>query len=141
MSRENVELAAGDPDAEVIRRAWSALSRKDEAFGNELHPEIEVVPFGAAMEGRSYRGLDGVMHWWREEVLSTWEVFQAFPEHFQRAGDKILVTGRWRAWGKTSGIELEMPATWVIKLQDGKIVFWQTYTDRTEALEAVGLRE
>lgn len=40
-----------------------------------------------------------------------------------------------------SGVELEMPATWIIELRDGKIVFWQTYTDRAEALEAVGLRE
>jgi ketosteroid isomerase-like protein len=131
-----------DTEIEVIRRAWSAASRGDEnAFRLELHPAIEVVPFGAAMEGKSYRGPDEVIRWWREEALANWEIFQTIPEDFRRVGGKILVTGRWHAWGKTSGVELEMPATWIVEVREGKIIFWQTYTDRTEALEAVGLRE
>jgi ketosteroid isomerase-like protein len=124
-----------DEDFEVIRRAWAAgTSRDEEAFRQEFHPEIEIVPFGAAMEGKSYRGPDEVVHWWRNEALANWEVFETIPEDFRRVGDKILVTGRWVARGKGSGVELEMPATWIIELRDGKIIYWRTYTDHAEAL-------
>jgi hypothetical protein len=66
----------------VIRRAWAAQSREDEdAFRAELHPKIEVVPFGAEIAGKSYRGPDEVIRWWRTEVLANWDVYQTIPEH------------------------------------------------------------
>jgi ketosteroid isomerase-like protein len=36
-------------------------------------------------------------------------------------------------------VDLETPATWVVEVRDGRIGRWQTYTDRQEALDAVGL--
>ena len=133
MSRENVE---------VIRRVWSAFSRGDEnTVRLGLHPAVQAVPFGAAMERMSYRGPDEVIRWWRDEVQANWEVFETIPEDFRCVGDKMVVTGRWHAWGKASEVELEMPATWIIEVRDGRIVYWQTYTDHAEALEAVGLQE
>ena len=131
-----------DADFQVIREAWEAGSREDDdELARYLHEEIEIVPFGAAMEGRSYRGRDGVRHWLESEVRANWDYFRTIPEHFERVGDKILVTGHWEARGKGSGIELERPATWVMKMRDGKIVYWQTYTDRDEALRDVGLAD
>jgi ketosteroid isomerase-like protein len=38
-------------------------------------------------------------------------------------------------------MKLEMPATWVVEVREGKIASWQTFTDRKEAFEAVGLSE
>jgi uncharacterized protein len=132
-----------DPDFEVIRRAWAAFSRNDEeGVRRELHEEIEVVPFGAAMERKTYRGADEVVgRWWREEVLANWEVFHTIPEDFRRAGARIVVTGRWYARGKGSGVELEMPATWIVVVRDGKIISWQTFTERGQALREIGEQE
>ena len=70
------------------------------------------MPFGAAMEGKSYRGPDEVWHWVRDEIMPSWEVFEVIPEEFRRVGERILVTGRWHACGKESGVELDTPATW-----------------------------
>jgi ketosteroid isomerase-like protein len=129
-----------DEDFEVIKRAWSAFGRQDEeALLRELDPDVKAVPFGAAMEGKSYSGHDGVMTWWRDEILASWEYFEVIPEHFRRVDDAILVTGRWHVRGKGSGVELDITATWRIKVRDGKIVFWQTYTDRDEALRDAGV--
>ncbi len=127
-------------DADVVRRAWAAASRKDpDAMARELHPEVVAIPFGAAMEGKAYRGRDEVMGWWRDEILATWDVFEVLPDRFERVGDKLLVTGRWNARGIESGVELDIAATWVIEVRDGKIAYWQTYTDHTEARREVGL--
>jgi ketosteroid isomerase-like protein len=32
-----------------------------------------------------------------------------------------------------------MRATWVIEVRDGKVGYWQTYTDQAQALRHVGL--
>jgi ketosteroid isomerase-like protein len=129
-----------DEDLEVVQRAWAAFSRVDEeGLLGELDPEIEIVPFGAAMEGQSYRGYEGVLEWWRRDIRMTWELFQVFPEHFQRVGEKLLVTGHWHARGFESGVELDIPASWVIEVRDGKIAYWQTYTDHEQARRDVGL--
>ena len=126
----------------MVRRAWAAFNRHDDqAALRELDPDILVVPFGAAMECRSYRGHDGILEWWRDEILVTWEQFETFPERFERVGDKLLVTGRWKARGIESGVELEIPATWVVEVRDGKIVYWQTYTDHAQARRDIGLED
>jgi ketosteroid isomerase-like protein len=129
-----------DDDYEVVRRAWAAASRVDEdGMRRELHAEIVTVPFGAAMEGKAYRGPREVMDWWRDEILTSWESFEVIPERFERAGERILVTGRWKARGKESGVEHDNPASWVIEVRDGKIAYWQTYTDHAQARRDAGL--
>jgi ketosteroid isomerase-like protein len=129
-----------DDDIEVVRRAWAATNRGDQdAMMREYHPEIVAIPFGAAMEGKAYRGPDEVIGWFRDEILAAWETFQVLPETFERVGDKLLVTGRWNARGIESGVELDIQATWVVEVRDGKIAYWQTYTDHAQARRDVGL--
>lgn len=129
-----------DPDFEVIRSAWATSGSKDlEGLRAYLHPDVLAVPFGAAMDGRSYRGPDEVVGWLRDEIWESWESFDTVPEAFCRVGDRILVRGHWRALGKGSEIELNVAAMWVIEVRDRKIAYWQTYTDHDQALAAVGL--
>ena len=129
-----------DPDFEVIRRAWRASGQKDlAALAKALDPDIVTIPFGAAMEGKSYRGVGAVIGWLRDEIWANWEHFDTVPEEFTRVGDKVLVRGHWRATGKESGVELDMHATWVVEVRKGKIVYWQTYTDHEDALGDLGL--
>jgi len=61
------------------------------------------------------------------------------PEEFRRVGDRILARGYWRARGKESEVEFDVAAMWVIEVRDGKVAYWQTYTDHGQALAAVGL--
>ena len=131
-----------DEDFEVVRRAWAAASAADQdALGRELHPEVVAIPFGAALEGKAYRGPEQVRAWLRDEILVSWEFFQVLPERFQRVGDKLLVTGRWNARGSESGVELDIPASWVVEVRDGKVAYWQTYTDHAQARRDIGLED
>jgi ketosteroid isomerase-like protein len=129
-----------DDDFEVVRRAWAAASRADQdGMRREWHPDIVAVPFGAAMEGKAYRGAEEVMAWWQDEILVNWEIFQVHPERFQRVGDKLLVSGRWNARGIESGVQLDIKASWIVEVRDGKIAYWQTYTDHAQARRDIGL--
>lgn len=129
-----------DEDIEVVRRVWATFTRGDQStFRRDLHPEIVAIPFGAALEGRAYRGPEAVLSWWNDEILVTWEQFEVHPERFERVGDKLLVTGRWKARGIESGVDLDIPASWVVEVRDGQIAYWQTYTDADQARRDIGL--
>jgi ketosteroid isomerase-like protein len=130
-----------DADFEVVRRAWAAASIADvDGMVAELHPDVVAIPFGAALEGKAYRGPDQVVAWLRDEILVSWEFFQVLPERFERVGGRLLVTGRWKARGIESGVELDIPASWVVEVRDGKVAYWQTYTDHGQATREIGLR-
>jgi ketosteroid isomerase-like protein len=124
-------------DFEVVRTAWEGFSqnRVDDVL-RHLHSDVELIPFGAAMEGRSYRGHAGVREWWEHEIEANWETFETHAEDFEQVGDRLVVFGHWVARGRTSGVDLYRRATWVVDVTDGKISRWQTYTDRDEALRA-----
>ena len=127
-------------DAHVVRRAWAALNRRDvEAFLDCMDPDVEAVPFGAAMEGRVYRGHEGVVDWLENELWTAYETFEVYPEESRHVGERLIVFGHWIARGKESGVELEVKASWVVDVKGGKIARWQTYTELDEALQAVGL--
>ena len=133
MSQENVEIP---------RRLIEAYNRADvPAFLELLDPDVEWIPIMATLEGRVYRGREDVRRW-LEDIARDWEYFEPCYEEFRDLGDRVLIFGRWRARGRASGVELEnQPGTWLYEIKDGKAVRMRTFTDRAEALEAVGLSE
>jgi ketosteroid isomerase-like protein len=133
MSQENLE---------VPRRLIDAYDRGDvPAFLELLDPDVEWIPIMAVLEGRVYRGPEGVRQW-LGDLAGDWEYFQPVYEEYRDLGDRVLVLGRWRARGRASGVELEnQPAAWLYEIKDGKVVRMRTFTDRAEALEDVGLPE
>jgi uncharacterized protein len=126
------------PDADLVRRAWAAGGTQGDIHFllDYLQPDVEIVPFGAAMEGKAYRGHDGVLRWWKEEIDTNWEVFETHAEDYEQVGDRMVIYGHWVARARSSGVELTSAATWVVDVRDGKIARWETYTDRAEALAA-----
>lgn len=130
MSREAVE---------TLRRMFEAWSRGNiDAFLADACLDIEAVPLGAGFQGKVCRGQDEVRAWW-EAQSEVWETFLVCAEEFEQV-DKtlVVVSGHWQAVGR-GGVEVSAPATWVIRLRDGKLAYWQAYTSRAAALEAVGL--
>jgi ketosteroid isomerase-like protein len=92
----------------------------------------------AALEGRVYRGPEGIREWF-EHMREDWEVFETHPEEFHDLGDRVLAFGRWQARARGSGIELNIDtAAWLAQVRDGRIFRWRTFTDRDEAIEAAG---
>jgi ketosteroid isomerase-like protein len=132
MSQENVE---------VVERLYGAFNRRDmTGLLESLDPEVEWVPVLAVLDGRVYHGHDAVRSW-VEELGSDWEFFEVSYDEMRDLGDQVLVLGHWRARGRASGGESEQPGAWLYEIKAGKVVRLQTFTNRDEALEAVGLSE
>jgi ketosteroid isomerase-like protein len=128
--------------AEIIKRSLEAFNRRDaDAMIALQHREIEFVPLTAAMEGRVYTGADETREFIHSLELD-WEVLEVEPQEFYEVGDRALALGIWRAVGRASGLELRsQPGGWFAKIRNGLVYRWRTYTDRAEALEALGVSE
>ena len=58
-----------DADFELVRDAW-ASARNDIRNALRFYCEdIEIVPFGATLEGGVYRGHEQVVEWWDSEMV------------------------------------------------------------------------
>ena len=133
MSEENLDIP---------RRLIDAYNRGDiPSFLDYLDPDVEWIPIMAALEGRVYRGHAGVRRW-LDDLATDWEYFEPCYEEYHDLGDRVLILGRWRARGRSSGVELtNQPAAWLYKIKDGRAVWMRTFTDRAEALESAGVSE
>lgn len=132
MSEGNVEL---------VRTLLSAFDRADyEVTLEALDPAIEwQVPPGIAIGREVYRGRDEVQMGFAE-WLAAWDAYRFKPEEMLDHGDQVVVGGMQIGRGRGSGVEVRLPTFHVFTLRDGKVTRHRSYRDRTEALEAAGLR-
>ena len=128
MSQENVEN---------VRRAFEAWLRGDieEALAG-LDPDIVYKP----AQEEAVQGLDAVRASW-ERWQASWQEQEVTLEETIDAGDHVIQAILFRGRGRGSGIEVEGRFFQVLTIKDGKAVRWEEFSDRAEALEAVGLSE
>jgi ketosteroid isomerase-like protein len=133
MSQENVE---------IVRRAFEAFAQAGpEAVIEYADPEIELwLPSGLIQAAGTYRGRPAVLDWMREWA-EAWEEIDYTAEEFTEAGDTVVVSVLYDGRGTGSGVRIEGRFWYLMKLRSGKLVRWELYPERTQALEAAGLRE
>lgn len=129
------------PDnAEIVRRAFDAFSRRDlTALLVLADPEVEFSPATARLAGRAepYRGHEG-LRTYLADVARIWQELRSEPDEFLEVdGDVVVCTGRVYAWGV--GRVIDAPAGWVWRLRDGLLIEGRVYENRREALAAAGL--
>jgi ketosteroid isomerase-like protein len=140
MSRENVEL---------VHRSYRMLEELreakphalEQAFRDYFDEGVEVRIPDAYPEGAQvFRGREGLKRW----VASTkeiWDEWRFEPERFLDAGDQVVALVRVLARGGSSGVTLDRETAHIWTLKDRRVTRCEVYLDRSEALEAVGLRE
>jgi uncharacterized protein len=132
MSQKNVE---------VVRRVLAAWSHHHErSVLDLLDPQVVFDATRRKVNPMTYVGIEGLgtLLADRDEV---WDEFRTVPDEFIDAGSQIVVVGRWVGRGKGSGVEVQQPTVHVFSLRDAKIERVEIFGTRSEALEAVGLRE
>jgi ketosteroid isomerase-like protein len=133
MSQENVE---------VVRRFLDAFVRRDrEAFLALLDPEFEGLPPSEWPESAPVRGREAAWDFGLE-LEEPWQVGGYEITELIEAGSDRTVMGSTRdVRGKTSGVEVKQEIWGVFTFRSGRIVRIEWFSDRSEALEAAGLRE
>jgi ketosteroid isomerase-like protein len=132
MSDENVEIALA---------AFGAWNRGDhEAWLALWDEEAEFYPLRAQLEGESYRGHDGLMRF-LAEMTEDFEEVRFEIEETRDAGEQVVGLGRFRARGRASGVDLNVPLGVLTRMRRGKIVYTRFFSEPADALEAAGLSE
>jgi ketosteroid isomerase-like protein len=134
MSQENVEIALA---------AAATFNRGDrEAFLALWDEEAEFLPLRAQLEGKAYRGHGGLERFFTE-MAKEWGDSVRFEINETRAvGDQVVVSiGRFRARGRASGVDLNVPLGVFTRVRNGKVVYMRFFSEPADALEAAGVRE
>jgi ketosteroid isomerase-like protein len=124
MSQENVE---------VVRRFL--LLGVDEAL-TLADPDIVWNPAEEAATHGHDAVRDSLVRW-----KSEWDDYELVPEEFDDMGDRVIVAVRLRGRGRGSGVEVDARFYDVYTVHQGKIIRMDQFTQRSEALEDVALRE
>jgi ketosteroid isomerase-like protein len=134
MSQENVE---------IVRSVYAALNCGDRETAVGLaHPEVVLDATRNVFNPKTYIGKDGLRQW-LTDMDDVWEGIHSEQNEFIDAGDRVVVIYRLVGKGKGSGVEVVGPPNAaVLTIRDGLVIRSEIgYTDRREALEAVGLSE
>ena len=135
MSQENVE---------IVSRAIDAFNRRDLAgWLAEWDARCEYRPAmerDMAGDEDGFRGHPGLCRWW-QEMSDAWSYWHDEVHEIRPVADRVFMSLTLRGKGRTSGVEIEAPFFLVGTIREGKLVSSCDYTDRSEALRAVGLEE
>jgi ketosteroid isomerase-like protein len=103
--------------------------------GFELHLPPDYPEGEQVLQGR-----EG-MQSYAAALRETWSEWRFVPERFLDAHGGVLVFARLVAVGHESGVRVELETNHIWTFRNGRATSMTVYRDRTEALEAVGLRD
>jgi ketosteroid isomerase-like protein len=135
MSQENVK---------TVRRFTDAVNQGDrEAAAAVIHPKVEWhTRAGPILGVEAVCGRDEVIRFVFEQIPDGIEDFRvALREVRALPTGQVLVAAHYDGRGAASGADVEMDATQIYRFDGGKIIFFQDFATRSEALEAAGLSE
>jgi ketosteroid isomerase-like protein len=137
MSQENVDW---------VRRlfdefGWSPAGIEEASRAGLIAPDVELDFSALYLDGPVVRGLED----WRRSFADTvpWGRSLTFePERFFDVdAERVLIFMRVTARGEGSGVPVENRVAHEYTIRDGVLARWKGYADRSEALQAAGLRE
>jgi ketosteroid isomerase-like protein len=132
VSRENVEL---------VRQLLQAFNERDlEAFVALTAPDFEWSPSVVAVDGEVFRGPEGIETYFGR-MADAWAEFKTLADEMRDLGERVLVVGRLRGVGLSSGAPVEVPLSILYDVRDGRITRMHSFLDPDEALRAAGLAE
>lgn len=133
MSQENVE---------IVRRGYETFAATGEFVEDIAWPEFawDMSHFHGWPEKQVYEGIEGARSF-LEDWMSAWDDWELEVEAFHDSGDKVVALVHQSGRSKAAGMPVDMSFAQVWTLRDGKQLRMEMYSDRTEALEACGLRE
>jgi ketosteroid isomerase-like protein len=95
---------------------------------------------GGLDEGHTFRGYQEVMRGF-DDYFAVWERIDLRPEEIIDTGDELIVFVHEVARGRESGVVVETDTATISTFREGLIVRVRNFMDRSQALEAAGLKE
>jgi ketosteroid isomerase-like protein len=132
MSQENVE---------IVRRGFEAWEKGDlEEHLRLFHDDVVCCRVAPLIDPKTYKGLEGYLEF-AAEWLGPYEELNFQPNDYIDAGNKVVVEVPQE--GRLAGSTQVMKGTFwfLLTLDDGRVIRFEIYGERDQALEAAGLSE
>lgn len=123
MSQENVELVQGIYAAFGAGDVPGVVSRMSPDI---VWNEAENFPYA---DRNPYLGPEAILTGVFARIGTEWEGFAAVPAEILDAGDTVVVLGRYHGTYRETGRVLDAQLVHVWRVEDGKAVAFQQYTD------------
>jgi ketosteroid isomerase-like protein len=117
--------------------AWS--SGDIETVLAAMHPDIKCFPADVP-EGRPFRGRDAFASY-ASDWFDAWDDHALVDTELLESGDYVVVTGRIRARGRGSQIEVTQDETWLFRLDGDVITEYHECGTKEAALELTRSRQ
>jgi ketosteroid isomerase-like protein len=129
-------------DVEVLKELYAHWRRGDFHTRRFFDPDVVYARIGADTPGDQgeWRGLTEVaaaLAEWR----APWEDLHNDAERFIDLADRVLVLDRLTARGARSTAIVDHGVAQLFTLRGGRIVRWEAYWDRAEAMRTAGVKE
>ena len=133
MSRENVD---------VLRGVYEEWAKGNFGAGGDLWDRrVMFIPMSELPDVRDYVGPEGVTAF-MGAFLRAWTNFTITAEELIEAGDSVVVAANQQGAGRESGIPAELSQQFhVWTFRGRRVIRFEAFQDRAEALAAVGMRE
>jgi ketosteroid isomerase-like protein len=131
-----------EENVEIVRRGFEAWDQGDlGAHLRLVHEDVVCRRAGAvALDTHTYHGLEGYLKF-ASEWFEPYDDLQLRPSQYIDAGDKVVVECPQE--GHLVGSDQLMKGTFwfLLTILDAKVIRFEAYGGRGEALEAAGLSE
>jgi ketosteroid isomerase-like protein len=115
----------------LVSEVWERWNSGDRRVDDEtFHPEIEIH---SVLTGDVYRGHEGVHRWVAEidEQFERWDL--TIDEIAERDPATVIARGTIHMRGRTSGVVLDQPASWLIEIRDGRVAVIRNFLGQDAA--------
>ena len=126
-------------NVEIAQSCFSALERGDlESFLSGLDDSVEWVNPPYAVEPGTRRGTAEFRDALDRMRTSFGGIRLEVDEVVEASESVVIVTGSWTGKGAGSGVRLTTPFSSALTLREGKVVRYEWFRDKSEALKAAG---
>jgi ketosteroid isomerase-like protein len=124
----------------IMRRVFEGWKARDfDALLDLTDPGISAqVALPPGDSTQSYRGLDEIRAFLRDGDRK-YDHFEAEPQAFAVGSTGRIFAEGSVSYGRPGARGMTSVAYWVCEVRDGKIVSWESFSDRRRALTAAGL--
>ena len=127
---------------ETLRRYLERLNETGESPLDLVHPNVEVHMFRGSPISGPYFGHEGLRRW-RHDTFDVFQEWRLELDDVIAGDDPDVIVAMERFVGRMEHTDLpaNFPLAVVVRFRDGLIVRLEGFRERSEALEAAGLRD